>query len=161
MSRTTTSSPIEPRIGQVFIPINDMQQAIAWYSALFGLEPGNTSHAGNIYDIPVTGETFLVLDSHKSVTSTSVQPICMFPTNDMDAALAHLREINAEITSEPQDIGSLTFHLPRPRRQSPHGLPTKQVTHPQENRHSQRHAGSHDQPSSPWRIFTPPNPYSE
>lgn len=104
-----TGSPIQPRVGQVFIPVNDMQRAIAWYSALFGLEPGNTSHAGAIYDIPVTGETLLVLDAHKPVTSHSVQPLCMFPTDDMVSALARLREIGAEITSEPQDIGSLVF----------------------------------------------------
>jgi predicted enzyme related to lactoylglutathione lyase len=84
-------SPIEPRVGQVFIPVNDMPKAIVWYSALFGVEHGDTSHAGAIYDIPVTGETLLVLDSHKPVTSHSVQPLCMFPRDDMDAALSHLR----------------------------------------------------------------------
>lgn len=107
--QSTRPSPIEPRVRQVFIPVNDMPQAIAWYSALFGIEPGDTSHAGGIYDIPVTGETRLVLDAHKPVTSHSVQPLCMFPTDEMDAALAHLREIGAEITSEPQDIGSVIF----------------------------------------------------
>jgi predicted enzyme related to lactoylglutathione lyase len=103
------SSPIQNRIGQVFIPVNDMQKAIAWYSRLFGLEPGDTSHGGVIYDVPVSGETLLVLDSHKPVTSRSVQPICMFPTADMKAAVEWLRAIGAEITSEPQDIGSLIF----------------------------------------------------
>ena len=104
-----TTSPIECRVGQVFIPVNDMPKAIAWYSRLFDLDQGETSHAGLIYDVPVTGDTCLVLDGHKRVTSHSVQPICMFPTSDMTAALAHLRHIGAEITSEPQDIGSLTF----------------------------------------------------
>lgn len=103
------NSPIEPRVGQVFIPVNDMPKAVAWYSALFGVEPGDPSHAGAIYDIPVTGETLLVLDSHKPVTGHSVQPLCMFPTGDMRAALAHLRQLDAEITSEPQDIGRLVF----------------------------------------------------
>lgn len=102
-------SPIQARVGQVFIAVNDMQKAIAWYSKLFGVDPGDTSHAGAIYDIPVKGEARLVLDSHEPVTSTPVQPICMFPTDDMDAALAHLRSIDAEITSDPQDIGSLVF----------------------------------------------------
>ena len=106
---STRTSPIEPRVGQVFIPVGDMRRAITWYSALFGLEPGDTTHAGAIYDIPVTGETLLVLDSHKPVTSHSVQPICMFPTGDIESALAHLRNLGAEITSEPQDIGSLVF----------------------------------------------------
>jgi predicted enzyme related to lactoylglutathione lyase len=39
----------------------------------------------------------------------------MFPTDDMDAAISHLRELDAEITSEPQDIGSVivaTFRDP-------------------------------------------------
>ena len=103
------TSPIEPRVGQVFIPVSDMPKAVEWYSALFGVEHGDPSHTGAIYDIPVTGETLLVLDSHKPVTGHSVQPLCMFPTDDMDAALSHLRELGAEITSEPQDIGSLVF----------------------------------------------------
>jgi predicted enzyme related to lactoylglutathione lyase len=112
---TTRTSPIEPRVGQVFIPVSDMPKAIAWYSALFGVEHGDTSHAGAIYDIPVTGETRLVLDAHKPPTSHSVQPLCMFPTDDMDAAISHLRGLDAEITSEPQDIGSVivaTFRDP-------------------------------------------------
>jgi predicted enzyme related to lactoylglutathione lyase len=104
-----TTSPIECRVGQVFIPVNDMPGAIAWYSRLFGFDQGETSHEGLIYDLPVSGETYLVLDGHKPVSSHSVQPICMFPTGDMVAALAHLRAIGTEITSEPQDIGSLVF----------------------------------------------------
>lgn len=86
-----------------------MPRAIAWYSRLFGLKPGDTTHAGAIYDVPVSGETLLVLDSHKPVNSTSVPPLCMFPTDDMAAALHWLREIEVEITSEPEDIGSLVF----------------------------------------------------
>ncbi|HWV34182.1 MAG TPA: VOC family protein [Thermomicrobiales bacterium] len=105
------TSPIRCRVGQVFIPVNDMPAAIAWYARLFGFEPGDPSHAGGIYDLPVEGDTLLVLDAHKPVTSTSVQPICMFPTDDMDAALVHLRSVGAEITSEPQDIGSLVFAI--------------------------------------------------
>ena len=103
------ASPILNRIGQVFIPVNDMPRAVAWYSRLFGLEPGETSHENRIYDVPMAGETRLVLDAHKPVTSHSVQPLCMFPTDDMAAALAHLREIGAEITGGPQDIGSLVI----------------------------------------------------
>jgi len=102
-------SPIENRIAQVFIAVSGMPRAIAWYSRLFGLDPGETSHEGLIYDVPVSGETRLVLDGHRPVTSHPVQPICMFPTGDMAAALAHLRNIGAEITSEPQDIGSVIF----------------------------------------------------
>ena len=73
------TSPIRNRVDQVFIPVNDMPRAIAWYSRLFGLPPGEAAHEGDIYDVPISGETRLLLDPHKPVASHSMQPICMFP----------------------------------------------------------------------------------
>lgn len=99
--------PIQNRIGNVFVPVSDMDRAVAWYSRLFGLEPGETSHEGGIYDVPMAGETGLILDANKPVTEHSVQPLCFFLTDDIVASVAHLREMGAEITSEPQDIGSV------------------------------------------------------
>lgn len=40
----STVGPIHNRIGNVFVPVSDMQRAVAWYSQLFGLEPDRTSH---------------------------------------------------------------------------------------------------------------------
>jgi predicted enzyme related to lactoylglutathione lyase len=107
MSRS--GSPIENRVGSVFVPVSDMARAVVWYSRLFGLEPGQTSHEGRIHDVPMAGETGLILDANKPVTGHSVQPLCFFWTEDMAAALAHLRELGAEITSDVTDIGSVSF----------------------------------------------------
>ena len=52
-------SPIEARIGQVFVPVTDLPRAIAWYSRLFGLPVGAPSHGGTIYDLPMSGATGL------------------------------------------------------------------------------------------------------
>src|SRR5436309_1910443 len=58
-------SPIENRIGQVFVPVSDMGRAVAWYSRLLGLPAGAPSHGGGIYDVPMAGETRLALDATK------------------------------------------------------------------------------------------------
>lgn len=107
MSRSP--SPIQNRIGNVFVPVSDMARAVAWYSRLFGLEPGETSHEGGIYDVPMAGETGLILDANTPVTEHSVQPLCFFWTDDMPATLGHLRSLGAEITSDVTDIGSVSF----------------------------------------------------
>jgi len=111
----SASSPIQNRIGSVFIPVSDMSRAIAWYSELFGLEPGEASHQGGIYDVPMVGDTGLILDANKPITEHSSQPLCFFLTGDIEASVDHLRRLGAEITSEPQDIGSVivaTFRDP-------------------------------------------------
>ena len=97
------------RIGSVFVPVSDMRKAIDWYSRLFGLEPGEPSHDGGIYDVPMEGETGLILDANKPVSSHSVQPHCFFWTDDIATAIAHLHSIGAEITSDITDIGSVAF----------------------------------------------------
>lgn len=106
---TAATSPIQNRIGSVFVPVSDMARSVAWYSRLFGLEPGETSHEGGIYDVPMAGDTGLILDANKPVTEHSVQPLCFFWTDDMAATLDHLRAMGAEITSEVTDIGSVAF----------------------------------------------------
>lgn len=102
-------SPIRNQIGNVFVPVSDMPRSIAWYSELFGLDIGEPSHGGTICEVPMQGETGLILDANKPVTERSVQPLCFFWTDDMAAALDHLRMMGVEITSDITDIGSVAF----------------------------------------------------
>lgn len=105
----STGSPIQNRIGNVFVPVSDMPRAVAWYSRLFGLEEGQTSHEGGIYDVPMAGETGLILDANKPITGHSAQPLCLFLTDDISASIDWLRGLDVEIAGEPQDIGSVIF----------------------------------------------------
>jgi predicted enzyme related to lactoylglutathione lyase len=107
----TMHSPIQRRVGMIFIPVSDMQRAIRWYSALFGLPLGETSHEDKIYDVPMEGETGLILDAHRPVQNSS-QPLCFFWTSDIAATHEHLIALGVEILSAVEDIGSvqtLTF----------------------------------------------------
>ena len=102
-------SPIQNRIGTVFVPVSDMPIARAWYGALFDVEPGEPSHGGGICDVPMAGDTGLILDANRPVAEHSVQPLCFFWTDDLAASLAHLRALGAEITSDVTGIGSVAF----------------------------------------------------
>ena len=104
-----TSSPVQNRLGVVFIPVSDMARARAWYGRLFGIELGDPSHEGGICDIPMQDGLSILLDANKPVTGHSVQPLCFFWTDDMAATVDHLRSLEAEITSNVTDIGSVTF----------------------------------------------------
>jgi hypothetical protein len=50
-----SESPIENRIGAVFVHVTDMQRAVDWYSTLLGVPSHGTSREGLIYDVPMAG----------------------------------------------------------------------------------------------------------
>jgi predicted enzyme related to lactoylglutathione lyase len=100
-------SPIHNRVGIVFIPVSDMQRAITWYSRLLGLPAGDTSHNDNIYNLPMQGDIGVILDSHKAVRNSS-QPLLSFWTDDITATWRFLQELEAEIVSAVEDIGSVS-----------------------------------------------------
>jgi predicted enzyme related to lactoylglutathione lyase len=108
------SSPIDNKIGAVFIPVSDMRQAIEWYSRLLGQPVKTTSHEGRIYDFPMRGDVGLVLDSHRPVDNSS-QPLCFFWTSKIHHARRFLADLKVEIVRELDDVGSvltLTFKDP-------------------------------------------------
>jgi catechol 2,3-dioxygenase-like lactoylglutathione lyase family enzyme len=100
-------SPIENRIGCIFIPVSDMSRAIHWYSRLLGLPVDKTTHGGLIYNVPTSGDVGLILDGHKPVTNSS-QPLFFFWTANIQQAYSFLLENNIRLESAIQDVGSVT-----------------------------------------------------
>lgn len=86
-----------------------MQRAINWYSWLFGLPLGTTSHEGTIYDVPMHGETGLILDSNKPIIQNSSQPLCYFWTSDIHVAFEFFQQNDVVLVGEILDIGSVSF----------------------------------------------------
>lgn len=102
-------SPVENRIGQVFVLVADMGRAITWYSRILGLPVAETSHGGSIYDVPMAGETRLTLDGNQREVTNSSQPLFFFWTRDIQAARNFLRANDVELIGEIENIGSVTF----------------------------------------------------
>ncbi|MBI1296954.1 VOC family protein [bacterium] len=108
------TSPIQRRIGCVFIPVSDMERARRWYGRLLDLPIGEASHQGKIVDLPMDGETQLILDGHKPVAN-SCQPLFFWWTNDLKETYRFLQSLHVDIVTPIEDIGSvstLTFHDP-------------------------------------------------
>lgn len=101
------ASPIHNRIGCVFIPVSDVARARAWYAQLLGVTLADASHAGKIVDVPLAGETQLILDGHKPVVNSS-QPLFFFWTDDIQATFRFLQHLAIEIVTPIEDIGSVT-----------------------------------------------------
>lgn len=109
------SSPIQNRIGMVFIPVSDIARASMWYSTLLGLPAQESSHHGTIYTLPMQGEVGLILDGTPRPVRNSSQPLCFFWTTEIQVVAAFLQEQQVEIVREVEDIGSvstLTFQDP-------------------------------------------------
>lgn len=105
----TAASPVQNRIGEVFVPVSDMDRAIAWYARLFGFDPGMLAATGGICRIPMAGETGLLLDANAPITGHSSQPLCHFLTDDLDAALDHLGALDTPLTGPPQRFDDVAF----------------------------------------------------
>ncbi|MFD2083485.1 hypothetical protein SAMN05421678_1202 [Actinopolymorpha cephalotaxi] len=102
-------SPIENRVGMVFIPVRDMRRSIEWYSALLGLPVGDASHEDTIYDLPTTGEVGLALDANKPEFDTAGPPRFFWWATDLETCLAHLKVNDVKVESDIEDIGSVSF----------------------------------------------------
>ncbi|QGQ18817.1 VOC family protein [Cellulomonas sp. JZ18] len=104
-----TASPLRNRIGQVFVPVRDMPAAVAWYSALLGLDPGDTSHEGRIHDLPTEGEVGLALDAHHPGFTADGPPRFIWWVDDLAAVREHLDALGVERVGDVTDIGSVAF----------------------------------------------------
>lgn len=105
---TRAASPLDNRIGCVFVPVSDMERSMTWYSTVFGLPAGEPSHDGGIYDVEMAGETGLILDANRPVGNSS-QPLCYFWTDDLAATAQFLRDNDVTVLTDPEDIGSVSF----------------------------------------------------
>lgn len=102
-------SPIRRHIGQVFIPVKDMERSARWYAQLLSFEPAATSHNSTILDIPVDDGPRLCLDANRADFTADGPPRFFFWTSDIAATVAHLRKLGVRLTSDVEDIGSVSF----------------------------------------------------
>lgn len=101
------TSPIQRSIGCVFVPVSDMARARTWYSRLLGLPLPATSHEGKIADLPMDGETQIILDGHKPVENSS-QPLFFWWAEDLAETYRFLQDLAVEIVTPIEDIGSVS-----------------------------------------------------
>jgi catechol 2,3-dioxygenase-like lactoylglutathione lyase family enzyme len=97
------SSPIQNRIGTVFVPVKDLERSAEFYSKVFGLPMKKVSPP--VYNLDMEGPTKLTLDVDSftsPVREGKVEPspygLCYVPTANIEEAHAYLRELDVEVT---------------------------------------------------------------
>lgn len=103
------TSPIQRHVGQVFIPVRDMESSARWYGEVLGFEPGAPSHGDTILDIPTDDGPGLALDANRPDFTADDPPRFFLWTDDMAATVEHLQRLGVRITSSVADIGSVFF----------------------------------------------------
>lgn len=101
-------SPIRREVGQLFVPVRDMPQAIAWYGALLGLPTGTATHEDTIYDLPMVQGPGVALDANAPFTAGG-PPRFFWWTDDLNATREHVLQLGASDVTDVIDIGSVTF----------------------------------------------------
>ncbi len=108
---------ITPKVESVFIHVTDVARARAWYASLLGIPPGAISHHGLIADVPLDGDTNVILDGHAHARGISIDREgvrLMFSTASLDAAHTFAQDHSTTVT-QPEDIGSaVVFYLDDP-----------------------------------------------
>lgn len=95
------------RIGQVFIPVSDIEAAARWYSALLGLPVTEPTHESRIYDLPGDGVVGLALDAHHREFTADGPPRFMWRVDDLVAVRDHLRSLGVDLTMDITNVGSV------------------------------------------------------
>jgi predicted enzyme related to lactoylglutathione lyase len=103
----TSTSPLTNRIGQVFIPVRDIESAATWYSALLGLPVTDTTHENRIYDLPGAGGVGIALDAHHQDFTADGPPRFTWRVDDLTAVRGHLHSLGIDLSLNITNVGSV------------------------------------------------------
>lgn len=99
-------SPIQNKIGSVFVPVRDLEKSRLWYCQLLGLNVMECEILnGHLCPLPMQG-TGLILDTmpmwggeEPGGAPHITTPACMLLTNDLEAAFAYAVETEVDIVT--------------------------------------------------------------
>jgi predicted enzyme related to lactoylglutathione lyase len=93
---------VSPRVGNVFVPVQDVSRARDWYRDVLGLKVGEII-AGHLCVIEMGQGPGLLLDQKLrpdgpvELSGRGEYPLFMFSTDNIDAALAYMHERSIEV----------------------------------------------------------------
>jgi predicted enzyme related to lactoylglutathione lyase len=95
------SSPIQRKVGAIFIPVSDIELAREWYSELLGIKADGEIIGGHLYVIPLEGGSGLVLDSKiYPKRATGKAPLFHFNTDNIEEAYQFMKVKGVNIISD-------------------------------------------------------------
>jgi uncharacterized protein len=89
-------SPVENRVGSIFVHVTDMARSIRWYRDLLGLPADDAPATSTIYTVPTRAGSGLLLDSNHPNTQRQSSALFMLVTDDIEASHAFVRAKGTE-----------------------------------------------------------------
>ncbi|MDU0200637.1 VOC family protein [Paenibacillus sp. PFR10] len=105
-------NPIQNKIGGVFIPVSNIEQARDWYCDILGLPTDGEVLFGHIYVLPMEGPS-LVLDSKIYAPDHVYKvPAFQFRTDDIVQAFEFMKAKNVQLLTEIESDHWFNFKDP-------------------------------------------------
>jgi catechol 2,3-dioxygenase-like lactoylglutathione lyase family enzyme len=102
--------PFQSAIRKVFVPVNDMPRAVAWYRDILGLKPdpkyvaSSNPEERTVYSIKLEQVTLLLDSMHRETLKPSPNHLFAFDTNDLREAYRYLKGKGVEFTASEEAI---------------------------------------------------------
>lgn len=94
------ATPIQNRIGGVFLPVSNIEKARNWYARILGLPPDGEILFGHLFCPKMDGGSDLILDSKIFHGPLDKGPVFQFVTSDIQAAYQYMKENGVELVGE-------------------------------------------------------------
>ncbi|MCC3373878.1 VOC family protein [Cohnella sp. REN36] len=101
------ASPIQNKVGSIFIPVRDIERSRSWYCRVLGLNEDECEIlSGHLCPLPMQG-TGIILDTmpqwggdRPEGAPTIETPAFMLMTQDLQGSLDYMKRIGAELVTE-------------------------------------------------------------
>ncbi len=101
-------SPIKNKVGNIFIPVRDVEKSRSWYCRVLGLNESDAPiHHGHLCPLPTAGGAGLVLDTMPMWGGDAPDgpprfetPAFMLMTDDLEGSLRYMKQLGAELVTE-------------------------------------------------------------
>lgn len=100
-------SPIQNKVGSIFVPVRDIERSRSWYCKVLGLNEADCPIMnGHLCPLPMAG-TGVILDTmpkwggERDEGAPHIEtPAFMLLTQNLQAALAYMKELGAELVTD-------------------------------------------------------------
>lgn len=104
---STNASPIKNKVGNLFIPVRDIERSRSWYCQVLGLnETACEIHHGHLCPLPMEG-TGIILDTMPMWGGDNPEgapaietPAFMLMTEDLQGSLDYMKQLGVELVTE-------------------------------------------------------------
>lgn len=115
MSEEVKVSPIQRKVGGIFIPVRNVEKAKSWYCKMLGIPESGKVESGHLYVLPMEGID-VILDEMPMwggeggvEVETYKAPAFMFKTGDIYASYNFMKEMGVELVTKVENYQWFVF----------------------------------------------------